>query len=55
MTLLSSSYRRDNLQRVMCRDLVSVDYRGYVHDCDFNQCWACRWPARRSTRSCPTC
>ncbi len=37
MTLLKNSYRRDNLQGVMCRDLVSVDYRGYVHDCDFNQ------------------
>ena len=37
MTLLKNGYRRDNLQAVMCRDLVSVDYRGYVYDCDFNQ------------------
>ncbi len=21
----------------MCRSLMSVDWRGYVHDCDFNQ------------------
>ena len=21
----------------MCRNLISVDYRGYVYDCDFNQ------------------
>jgi hypothetical protein len=21
----------------MCRSLVSIDYRGYLHDCDFNQ------------------
>jgi hypothetical protein len=21
----------------MCRTLISVDYRGYVYDCDFNQ------------------
>jgi hypothetical protein len=21
----------------MCRNLVSVDYRGYLYDCDFNQ------------------
>ena len=21
----------------MCRNLVSVDWRGYVYDCDFNQ------------------
>ena len=37
MTLLKNSYRRENLNGVMCRDLVSVDYRGYVYDCDFNQ------------------
>ncbi|MFO7763803.1 MAG: arsenosugar biosynthesis radical SAM protein ArsS [Wenzhouxiangellaceae bacterium] len=37
MALLKNSYRRDNLHGVMCRDLVSVDYRGYVYDCDFNQ------------------
>jgi len=37
MTLLKNSYRRENLSGVMCRDLVSVDYRGYVYDCDFNQ------------------
>jgi hypothetical protein len=22
---------------VMCRDLVSVDWQGYLYDCDFNQ------------------
>ncbi len=37
MTLLKNSYRRDNLAGVMCRHLVSVDYRGRVYDCDFNQ------------------
>ena len=37
MTLLKNSYRRENLGDVMCRDLVSVDYRGYIYDCDFNQ------------------
>jgi hypothetical protein len=21
----------------MCRDLISIDWRGYVYDCDFNQ------------------
>ena len=26
-----------NLERVMCRGLVSVDWQGYVYDCDFNQ------------------
>ena len=26
-----------NLDGVMCRNLFSVDWRGYVYDCDFNQ------------------
>jgi hypothetical protein len=25
------------LDNVMCRNLLSVDWRGYVYDCDFNQ------------------
>lgn len=37
MTLLKNSYRRENLESVMCRDLISVDYQGHLHDCDFNQ------------------
>ncbi|MGB1581154.1 MAG: arsenosugar biosynthesis radical SAM (seleno)protein ArsS [Nevskiales bacterium] len=37
MNLLKNAYRRDNLANVMCRSLISVDWQGYVHDCDFNQ------------------
>ena len=37
MELLKSAHRDDNLDSVMCRDLISVDWRGYVYDCDFNQ------------------
>jgi radical SAM/Cys-rich protein len=37
MQLLRSAHRPENLSAVMCRDLISVDYRGYVYDCDFNQ------------------
>jgi radical SAM/Cys-rich protein len=37
MKLLKSAHRDDNLAAVMCRDLISVDYRGYLYDCDFNQ------------------
>ena len=37
MKLLRASYREENLDRVMCRSLVSVDWQGYVYDCDFNQ------------------
>jgi len=37
MTLLKNAYQPQNLESVMCRTLVSVDWRGYVYDCDFNQ------------------
>jgi radical SAM/Cys-rich protein len=37
MELLKSAYQPENLESVMCRSLVSVDWRGYVYDCDFNQ------------------
>jgi radical SAM/Cys-rich protein len=37
MRLLRDSHRPENLAGVMCRSLVSVDYRGHLHDCDFNQ------------------
>ena len=35
--LLKSSYREENLCAVMCRNTLSVDWRGYLYDCDFNQ------------------
>ena len=37
MKLLRDAHRDENLEQVMCRRLVSVDWRGYVYDCDFNQ------------------
>jgi radical SAM/Cys-rich protein len=37
MALLKNAYQPENLESVMCRNLVSVDWRGYVYDCDFNQ------------------
>jgi radical SAM/Cys-rich protein len=37
MQLLKDSYAADNLEQVMCRNLLSIDYQGYVYDCDFNQ------------------
>jgi radical SAM/Cys-rich protein len=37
MRLLKDSHRAENLASVMCRSLVSVDWRGFVYDCDFNQ------------------
>jgi len=37
MKLLRSSHSDANLEAVMCRSLVSVDWQGYLYDCDFNQ------------------
>jgi len=37
MSLLHSAYNPATLSSVMCRTLVSVDWQGYVYDCDFNQ------------------
>jgi radical SAM/Cys-rich protein len=37
LSLLQGAHQDANLDGVMCRSLVSVDYRGYLYDCDFNQ------------------
>jgi len=37
MQLLKESYSEDNLPGVMCRSLISIDWQGFVYDCDFNQ------------------
>ena len=37
MKLLRDSYRAHNLDTVMCRSLLSVDWQGFLYDCDFNQ------------------
>jgi radical SAM/Cys-rich protein len=44
MTLLKNSFSAGNLETVMCRSLLSVDWKGYLYDCDFNQMLAL--PAR---------
>ncbi len=37
MALLRGAHKHENIASVMCRGLVSVDWQGYVYDCDFNQ------------------
>ncbi|UOA08006.1 arsenosugar biosynthesis radical SAM (seleno)protein ArsS [Methylobacter sp. S3L5C] len=37
MQLLKDNYRSENLSSVMCRNTLSVDWQGFVYDCDFNQ------------------
>jgi len=36
LTLLRLNYNPDTLPKLMCKTLVSIDYQGYVYDCDFN-------------------
>ncbi len=37
LALLQHAHQDANLDGVMCRNLISVDWRGFVYDCDFNQ------------------
>jgi radical SAM/Cys-rich protein len=37
MQLLKDNYQAQNLTQVMCKNTLSVDWQGYVYDCDFNQ------------------
>lgn len=37
MQLLRDNYQAENLTNVMCRSLISIDWQGYLYDCDFNQ------------------
>ncbi len=37
MRLLRAAHQDSNLASVMCRSLISIDWQGYVYDCDFNQ------------------
>lgn len=37
MELLQESFNAKTLDRVMCRNLVSVGWQGSIYDCDFNQ------------------
>ncbi|MGL4574740.1 MAG: arsenosugar biosynthesis radical SAM (seleno)protein ArsS [Burkholderiaceae bacterium] len=37
MKLLQESHQDANLEGVMCRSTISVDWQGHLYDCDFNQ------------------
>lgn len=37
MELLKDNYSEANLATLMCRHLISVDWQGWLYDCDFNQ------------------
>jgi len=37
LELLASNFNGDTLEQVMCRNLISIGWDGWVYDCDFNQ------------------
>ena len=47
MRLLEENFAAANLDNVMCRSLVSVDWEGYLYDCDFNQMLGLALPQER--------
>ena len=42
LRLLKDNFSQTNLLNVMCKTLISIDWQGYVYDCDFNQ--MLNWP-----------
>ena len=50
MDLLRGAHQPQNLDTVMCRSLVSIDWQGYVYDCDFNQMLDLAWRTERGAR-----
>lgn len=50
MGLLKSAHLAANVDEVMCRSLISVDWQGYVYDCDFNQMLGLPLPLRGHPR-----
>ena len=50
LQLLRGSYRSENLETVMFRSLLSVDWQGLLYDCDFNQMLGLRANLGRSAR-----
>lgn len=43
MGLLKDNFSQFNLDNVMCKSIISVDWQGRVYDCDFNQ--MLDWPS----------
>jgi len=37
LQLLQDNFLQQNLDQVMCKNTLSIDWQGYVYDCDFNQ------------------
>ena len=42
LRLLKDNFSQANLDNVMCKNLISIDWQGFIYDCDFNQ--MLNWP-----------
>ena len=51
MQLLRDAYTDENLESVMCRSMISIDWQGYVYDCDFNQMLGMGLPHKQQIRT----
>ena len=49
MDLLIENFASANLGNVMCKNLISVDWQGFLYDCDFNQQLGLHLPANSHT------
>ena len=49
MKLLKTQFNPESVNALMCTNLVSIDWRGNVYDCDFNQ--MVETPDMRPTKS----
>lgn len=47
LKLLKDNFSEANLDNVMCRSMVSVDWQGFLYDCDFNQQLALPIPSNK--------
>ncbi len=50
MALLKQAHQANNLQNVMCRTLISIDWQGFVYDCDFNQMLGLPMPVNNKSK-----
>lgn len=41
--LLSNAFNPETVANLMCRTMISIDWRGKVYDCDFNQILGLQW------------
>ena len=49
MNLLVENFNPQTLPHLMCRNMISIDHRGRLFDCDFNQAIGCLPPPPQQT------